>query len=173
MPGSGELVVGWGEVEMLEIAAILPEALFIVIHRDLADNGHSLLEGRIRVHGSVEQWWSAEPADVEDLRTLPPHQQVVEQIRSMDREVAGVEAAVGSSRFMHVSYERLCDEPLAVLTEIERFCTAQGVPLRSRDVSLPSSFPRRAKVRIDPDLYQAMCRYIEDVAESAPTGSRA
>ena len=43
------------------IAAALPNAIFIVLHRDLLDNAHSLLEARQRVHGEYDRWFSAEP----------------------------------------------------------------------------------------------------------------
>jgi len=85
------------------IAAALPEALFIVVHRDLTDNARSLLVARRSVTGSYERWWSAEPPGYETLLGLTPEQQVVGQVlgaakrpfERTDPAATGVEQAPG------------------------------------------------------------------------------
>jgi hypothetical protein len=66
------------------LSAAIPEALFIFIRRDVVDNAHSLLEARREVFGHYAGWWSMEPPQIRTLETLPPEQQVVEQVRSIN-----------------------------------------------------------------------------------------
>jgi len=123
------------------IAAALPEALFIVIDRDLVDNARSLLNGRLRNVGSYDQWWSVEPPGIEQLRTLPPHEQVIGQVRAIDALITAEQQTIGSTRVLHVAYEDLCADTHAQLERIALFVAAAGEPLRVRG-EVPESFPR-------------------------------
>ena len=64
------------------IAHALPEALFVVMHRDQIENARSILAGRMRRSGDYAAWWSAEPPGIEEIRRLSPVRQVVEQLRA-------------------------------------------------------------------------------------------
>ena len=142
------------------IAAALPEALFVAIHRDLAANARSLLAGRPRAVGSYEAWWSVEPPDIEHLRGLPPHEQVVEQVRSLDALVARIEAKIGSERVLHISYEELCTDPHGQLARIAAFASAHGCELGERG-EVPASFdPSEGAGALPPELEQAIADYV-------------
>ena len=142
------------------IAAALPEALFIAIHRDLAANARSLLDGRLHVAGSPEAWWSVEPPGVEHLRRLPAHEQVVEQIRALDDLVARVEASIGPERVLHVVYEDICADPRGQLERIAAFAAAHGCKLGERG-EVPASFPRRDGGTLPAELEDALLGYVE------------
>lgn len=137
------------------IAAALPEALFVVIRRDLVENAQSLLVGRRRNHGDYGAWWSAEPPDVSDLRQLPVHEQVVEQVRSIERQLDADAAAIGAIRFHEVDYWRLCREPAGVLQDFERFLAGHGIALPLRG-EVPASFEPGGKVSVPADLYEQL-----------------
>jgi len=140
------------------IAEALPEALFVVIERDLLDNARSLLAGRLDRFGDYSAWWSAEPPGIERLRGLAPQEQVVEQIRGVESTVAAARQAVGEDRFFDVRYERLCAEPETVLQELAAFCAARRTPLRVRGV-LPASFEQSHGAPIDAALEEALQTY--------------
>ena len=133
------------------IAAALPEALFIVVHRDLTDNARSLLAARRSVTGSYERWWSAEPPGYETLLGLTPEQQVVGQVRGVEAAIDGDRDTVGRDHFLDVSYEDLCADPADVLEAVTGFTAAHDCTLR-QVADPPSAFtpPRRANV--DPEL---------------------
>jgi len=145
---------------MEAIAAAVPEALFIAVHRDLAANARSLLDGRRRVAGSHEAWWSVEPPEVEHLRQLPTHEQVVEQVRALDALVAQVETSIGPERVLHVSYEDLCADPRAQLERIAAFAAAHGCELDERG-EVPASFPQRDGSALPAELENALLGYVE------------
>jgi hypothetical protein len=140
------------------IARALPEAIFVVIERDLVDNARSLLAGRMKRSGTYTTWWSAEPPGIEHIRTLAPAEQVVEQIRAIERTLGEARQTVGPERFLDVRYEQLCEEPEAVMGAIARFSGAHGAPLATRG-ALPDSFERSSGSPIDPALEEALKLY--------------
>ena len=144
------------------IAAALPEALFIDIRRDLVDNAQSLLQGRARIAGGYDAWWSAEPPDIDALRALPPHEQVIEQVRSIGREIDRARSTIGDDRFHQLNYEQLCDDPAGSLEAVEQFLLGHGVTLATR-ADTPQPFECRATVSIDPDLYEHLRSYASSV----------
>lgn len=143
------------------IAATLPEALFVVVHRDLAANARSLLDARMRVAGAYETWWSVEPPGIERLLQLPTEEQVVEQVRALDALVARVEASIGSERVLHLSYEELCADPHAQLERIAAFTAGRGCELGERG-EVPVSFPERdGSSALPPELDDALRDYLD------------
>lgn len=143
------------------IAAALPEALFVAVHRDLAANARSLLDARLRVTGAYESWWSAEPPGIERLLQLPPEEQVVEQVRRLDALVAEVEAKIGSERVLHLAYEDLCADPRAQLERIAAFAAGHDCELGERG-EVPASFPERdGGTTLPPELEEALRGYME------------
>lgn len=141
------------------IAAALPEALFIDIHRDLTTNARSLLESRQGVAGSYDAWWSVEPPGIERLRELPAHEQVVEQVRALEALVAQVETAIGPERVLHLAYEDLCADPHAELERIAAFAAAHGRELGERG-EVPTSFPPDGGGTVSPELEEALVSYV-------------
>lgn len=152
----------YNTARMEAIAAALPEALFIAINRDLAANARSLLDGRMHVAGGYDAWWSVEPPGIERLRQLPAHEQVVEQVRSLEALVGQVEESIGSERVLHLSYEDLCADPHAQLDRIAAFATGHGCELGERG-EVPASFPQGGDSALPPELEQALLAYTEHV----------
>lgn len=146
------------------IAKYLPESLFIVMHRNEVDNGHSLLEARHRVNGSYARWWSMEPPGVDHLRKLPAHQQVIEQIRCVHTIIYKdlKSANVDPSRYLDLSYENFCADPREAIKTIHNFFLRNKCKVTRRS-ELPINFPTRKHVRIDPDIYKAMVSYAQGI----------
>lgn len=145
------------------IAQAIPESLFIVIDRNVIDNSHSLLEGRKKVYGNYETWWSAEPPEIEYLKTLPPYQQVVEQIRHIYALIEKDKEDIGKERFLKLSYEGFCDNTHNILRKIDSFLNSQGININHRKElsQIPTNFSRRDQVKIDPDLYSQLVSYVQ------------
>jgi Sulfotransferase family len=137
------------------IAAALPEALFVVVHRDLVENGQSLLAARMQIAGSYADWWSAEPPGVERMRGLTPEQQVVEQVRGVYSAIDAERDQAGAGRFLDLSYEDLCRQPESMLQDIAEFARNRGLTLK-RVGDPPPSFATAGGVRIDPVLYSRL-----------------
>ncbi len=153
----------YASLRIQAIAHYLPESLFIVTNRNEVDNGHSLLEARLKTFGSYETWWSMEPPRVEQLKKLAPHEQVVEQIRHIhetierDLELSKVQ----SSRRFDLSYEDFCESPKSEINKICDFLSLNDCKVAQRN-EYPDSFKRRKIVRIDKKIYSAMLGYAKN-----------
>jgi Sulfotransferase family len=150
-------------VRMEAIAAALPEALFVAIHRDLEANARSLLAARLRVTGSYDAWWSVEPPEIERLEQLPAHEQVVEQVRALDALVTQAETSIGPERVLHLAYEDLCAGPRAELERVAAFAAGHGCELGKRG-DVPASFSRReAGDALPTELEAPLLAYLDRV----------
>jgi hypothetical protein len=144
------------------IAHYIPEAIFIVTHRNEVENGHSILEVRDKVFGNYNTWWSMEPPNFDKLKQLPIHQQVIEQIRGIyavikkDIQLSGV----SKDRIFHIDYEMLCDNPSEVINDLQNFFKLNS-PTIERKSYTPPVFKIRKNIRINKKLYDAMKKYAE------------
>lgn len=145
-------------LRLLPLAATLPEARYVVIERDEIDVGHSLLEGRKRLHDDYAKWFSLEPPNKEVLARRPPEEQVIEQVRETERIIREHAARIGTERFLHVSYEALVADVPGTLDAVERFLADHGASLERRG-EVPTTLESRGGVRIDADVYERMVQY--------------
>lgn len=152
----------YASVRLQPILHYLPESLFIVIHRDEVQNAHSLLEARWDNYESYDHWFSVEPPEMEQLKTLPAHAQVIEQIRAtyrlIDKDFS--EANFPSSRRFDLNYEALCASPAMVLAELRDFLSNNNCAPQLAE-STPERFHLRNEVRIDAEVYKAMVAYAD------------
>jgi len=153
--------------ESLRIQAIahyIPEAVFIVTHRNEVENGHSLLETRRKVFGDYKTWWSMEPPGIDKLQQLPIHQQVIEQIRSIHAVIKNDLhfSGVNEDKIFHINYEEFCDKPAEAIRNLAKFFKLNGYVIE-RNSYKPSTFKRRKNIRIDKELYEAMKKYAEGI----------
>jgi hypothetical protein len=122
----------------------LPEARFIVLHRNLSHNATSVLNGRYKVFGNYHRWWSVEPPNVDRIRQLNPAKQVVAQINAIYQLIETAERRTPSNphQFFHLNYEDLCADPGNELRKINAFIPHSQ--LRPTAIqNLPCSFERK------------------------------
>lgn len=153
----------YASLRIQAIAHYVPESLFIIISRDEVDNAHSLLETRHRVHQDYQRWWSMEPPEIDALRGLPAHEQVVEQIRCIEDVIKrDLNASnVARSRQFFVSYEDFCAHPRSVIDQLREFISINGCYVK-RTGTIPAQFKTRSELRIDRSVYDEMVRYAND-----------
>jgi hypothetical protein len=141
------------------IGAAFPEARFLFVRRDLGDNAASLLAARKRIHGDYAAWWSVEPPGIEELRSLPPQEQVVEQVRAVEAVIQADRDALGPERFLELRYEDVCDDPRQALRDAADFAGAGGIALLPRR-EVPERFDRPAPSSLEPELREALADYL-------------
>jgi LPS sulfotransferase NodH len=141
------------------LSAAVPEALFIFIRRDVVDNAHSLLETRRDVYGDYSKWWSMEPPRIAELASLPPEEQVVEQIRGINSLVERQLQERFPGSFIALSYEELIANPRGTVQSVAAFLDAHGAKPAARAGELPESFQAHKSVKIDTELYDRLCAY--------------
>lgn len=150
----------YASLRIQAIAYHLPESLFIVTHRNEIDNAHSLLEARYHRFKDYDPWLSVEPPEIELLKKLPAHKQVIEQIRhthqTIDRDLAL--AGIDKTRRFDLVYEDFCDNPRKTVDQIQDFLSKNDCKVDRRS-DPPERFTSRQEVRIDRDLYNRMVVY--------------
>ncbi len=127
------------------LAAALPEARFVLVERDLADNARSLLVGRVK-RGDVDAWWSARPDGADELVAsgAGPAEQVVWQAREVNRVAREDLEACAAGRWIRVGYDELCDDPRGVLACVHEWLESTGALVATRDAArIPERFDRR------------------------------
>lgn len=139
----------------------IPEALFIVVRRDLLDNAHSILEARMQNLGSYHRWWSVPSHRIDELIERPPEEQVVEQIRDIyvliDKQI--YQDNIDNSKILTLQYEELCDDVHGTLKKVKSFLENHNIDIK-KDLDVPESFDRKKKVNIDQELYARLVKYI-------------
>jgi len=136
----------------------IPEAYFVVLHRNEVDVGHSLLEGRYRVHGTYERYWATVTPNMAQWQNRPPYEQVIEQCREIYAYIETYKQQVDGKHFVDIQYEEFCADTHAVLAQLHHFFAQNGLTL-GRRYDVPKAFPMRRRVRIEEDLYHNMVVY--------------
>ena len=144
------------------IAHYFPESLFIIIRRNEIDNGHSLLEARLQHFEEYSRWFSVEPPEIERLKKLPAHQQVIEQIRHTHQTINSDldRAQIDDARRFYLAYEDFCDNPAKMLARLHDFLLKNNCIIFQLAEAPEKFYPRR-EIRIDIELYQQMVSYVE------------
>lgn len=108
----------WNCFRMEYLLNVLPNAYFIWIKRDIRASAKSDLDARYVAHNHNNVWNSATPANYEELKSLDPCNQVVEN----QYEFAKAIKSCKNNKVLGIWYEDLIAKPKKILTEISNFC---------------------------------------------------
>jgi len=97
------------------LAAIFPDAHFLVVERNREDVAVSVLRGRVNTLGSADAWFSARPENYDELVKLDPVGQIVGQLDALDGRIESDVSRLDASRVHRVVYEAFCDDPDSVI----------------------------------------------------------
>lgn len=112
----------WNCFRVEAIAELLPEAFFVWIRRDIGDAAKSDLNARYVTKGSPQEWNSATPANVEELRKRPYWEQVVENQAAFNCSIGEALRRVAADRFVEIWHEDFCADPVRELKRIAEAC---------------------------------------------------
>lgn len=147
----------------LRLPALLeavPNALFIVTHRDERDTAISILNARKKFHGDYASWWSMEPDRFAEISKLPLEQQASNQIRGIDELINKTRSTMPATRFLDVHHADLLHTPEKVMADIAQFLTGSGVEINRSGKSLPPAFHARKPQLDDTELQEKVERYV-------------
>lgn len=128
-------------VRLEPILAAVPEAIVIDVRRDAGDTAASILRARASETGSVDNWWSVEPRDVEALRARSPEEQVRGQIHGVRLALDAAHEAFPQVTWVDTDYETLVTAPQSVLESVAAAVErATGVDRRRPGHLVPERF---------------------------------
>jgi hypothetical protein len=96
------------------LAAIFPDAHFLVVERDMVDVALSVLRSREKMLGDRAAWFSAKPPEYETLKTLDPAEQVCGQVFGLEARLIEDLGRLEANRVHTVVYEDFCAHPDSV-----------------------------------------------------------
>lgn len=144
------------------IVEYIPEAILIVVERDVLSNAESVLRGRHDALGSYDQWWSVPPPNVDELSSLPPVVQVVGQIKSIHELINRDVTRLGiESRVFKVQYEEFCQDVHGTLARLNKFMARHGVELKPR-FEVPASFKMDHSIKIPQTMYEELAEQVRE-----------
>lgn len=147
------------------ILSAFPDALFLYVSRDLRNNAHSILEGRLNATGSFQNWWSVPPPGYEKLLDLSPEIQVVEQIRMIHGQLEmDIERLSLGSRVMRVKYEDLCMDPCMFVDQLEVFLSMANIQIE-RLAPPPTNFTISTKSALPAEISEKLNLAIKRVSD--------
>ena len=130
------------------LARILPDARFILVHRDPVMVCQSVMRGRNQ-QTNPQNWWSIKPPHYREWLTLPVWQQVVRQVYYSDALPRQDLQRYAPDRTLELEYIELCQQPLACLHRLEEWLEPTGYQIY-RDCRVPPGFPVSAQLSLDP-----------------------
>lgn len=140
-----------------DLAEIHPSSLFVHVRRDIRYVAASILSWREKMHGNYATWFSLKPSTY-PLAALQddPVAQVIEQVRSIDRELVDV-LRQSRGRVLSVAYEDVCANPDAFVAQVVRELRAFGSDLTPRHVEWPS-FKAAEQVKLPDEINRRLSR---------------
>jgi hypothetical protein len=130
---------------------IWPEARYIVVQRDVADNARSIIRAEREGRGpapDANQWWSVRPRLAPQWQHRGVVERAVAQVIGVHADIGRDSAALGPDRFLTVRHEDLCARPEAVMAEVAAFLARTGGAPADRH-PLPDRFGGGGSRRLD------------------------
>jgi hypothetical protein len=93
------------------LSKIFPNAVFLLVERDLQNVALSVLRGRYKNLSDPRQWWSVKPPNYLNLKDLPVVEQVAYQLISLQKKMEVDLSMISPERTLRVAYEQFCHNP--------------------------------------------------------------
>lgn len=117
-----------------------PNALFIYVERDRADNARSLVKARQdKTSMDGTGWWSLRPTGWESYAGADPVTQSCAQVILSHRDLeSGLTSLGRPERVIRLRYEDICRAPEVALDRIETFLRGNGANVLSKPMAGPA-----------------------------------
>lgn len=123
----------YNSMRIAPIVEAIPEAAFIVCHRDKTDNALSILKGRTKNLHSKDEWWSLPPKEIDYLANLSWDEQIAGQVYYTYQQIKADKERFGTERFLEIKYEEFCTDVHSSVIRIEEFLYGKGCYLEQKD----------------------------------------
>lgn len=148
------------------LAAALPQAYFVVVHRQPYYVAQSLLLSRKEVQGDSNRGWGILSRDSDPAQAMDDVMAVCEQVKAFERRLQEQIEHLDASRFVEIGYEQFCADPAAAIQAIYQLVWKDREPL-----TLPPIDPMDSadSVRLPGDIARRICESFAKQAFPAST----
>lgn len=154
----------YNSMRIAPIIEAMPEAVFIICHRDKIDNVHSILKGRKENLDTKEKWWSLPPKEIDYLATLSWAEQIAGQLHYTYQQIDADKNRFGTERFLEIKYEKFCTDVYSVVTRIEEFLSSKGCCLEKKG-EVPKRFQVMKVGGIDSEDKKILSKAVESLIQ--------
>lgn len=133
---------------LARLRLVFPHARFILCYRDVRLTAQSILTARRVLEGRTDRWWSVAPEGWETMRDRPPEEQVVWQVRTLQRGLS--EALADHGATVTIRYEDFCADPDGTGT---RIAAALNLAPARFEAPPTAPFPVAARVTVDAETW--------------------
>jgi hypothetical protein len=104
------------------LASGFPDSYFIVVEREFADIGLSILEARRKAATDPADWWSVRPPAFDRLKELPIADQIAGQVFDLNEKMAADLNLLAPERVLRTVYRDFCRNPEGMVARIKEIC---------------------------------------------------
>ncbi len=123
---------------------------------------NSLLNARIERYGTLDAHYGATVKNQQELeRVADPIEQIVRQAWTLIDEQARQVAELPTLHVLHLRYEKLRADPMAVIDQVETFYESHGISLERMDLELEPFPDRNRHARINAKFADALSTQVE------------
>jgi len=137
----------------------IPESIFVVCKRNPVYIVQSILLSRLKVLGSIKEWWSVPPRQINEILNMEPVKQVAMQVYLVYKQINEDLERNNAKRVFYVDYNELCDNPGKLLNDFRDWLSQYGIPLKQKK-EFPKKFINSNKVKVDKGTFN---RIVEEV----------
>ncbi|MEQ9489826.1 MAG: sulfotransferase [Alphaproteobacteria bacterium] len=132
----------------------LPQSVFVWTHRELFYVCNSILNARLKRHGTIEGFFGNRPRVIDRILSLDdPVEQVVEQVYETQQEIEVVFQRLPEDRRLRLDYPEMLADPTASMDRVAALVAGNGTTLQPTGGSLPVSLPvRLGGAIVNPDF---------------------
>lgn len=150
-------------MRITNILNIFPDALFIHLTRDPIYNAQSILNARKSMYGSTKVWWSTKPLEYDQIINKPAYEQVLYQVKYINKYV--LNSLKKNSNYIHIRYEKFCDNPLMHMEMISEWYKQSGVYLEKKKDSAPANLKSFNRIKLPDKDWRNLCLAYQKVYE--------
>ena len=150
----------WNCFRLQWLHRLFPEAVFVIVRRNIIYSAQSDLEAKIRVKKDVNAWNSASPKEYHEIMKKPYWERVVDQQYYTWRQMLEDCVRLGGERFIEIWYEHLCEHPKEVLGRIETLAGKMGRKMERRECDL-SAVRQSNKRKVSEEDFQRISDYAD------------
>lgn len=148
-----------------DLIRLFPTAIFVHLHRDLADNAMSILA--IRRELPVGADFSVQPREWNVHRGTGMHQEAAAQAWLIDRRIR---QTLDPSRTVELHYEDMCTNPGREVAKVVEFCNARGFRLEMK-AQLPERLGTIPRTEADPYDLRRIKEILGELDNAARAGA--
>ena len=149
-------------VRLAALKKIFPDAVFLVIKRDIKD---VILSNLVMRRKRGVEWASVMPKEIEQIRALPELEQVCSQIHFVEKNLTEDMALYPESAVYRLDYTSLCSDPALVIDNVRLFAESNNIHLTPTGAPMPANF-ELSKPKVDGWISGDELLQIDDILKS-------